>query len=413
MIIKNKWALLEYAENKNMPAIFDVLNNAVYSNDVPLAATDGSKVYINSSEFDKLSVENEFFVLCHELLHITYQHHKMSHVDFPNRKLLNLCQDVVINEYLAKKLRYKYDAGVYLDTINKLLQKERGMAHREYVYQGVLTTKALYRTLYKHYANNDDFKNYVNGYNSDQLIPKDSKKTPQGNDSQQDNSTQELSEVISELRGALKVTDDLIKRENRLADIPSRSGIKDVSKTGRGSSIDVPKQKINTISKEGIVKFIRNYIGNHAVIRGRSQTYTRPNRRIQSKDFILKGYKLRKNIKEIFIYLDVSGSMDYRFIQEVYNTLEVLHQTTKFKFYIFDIDVYRVYFKGSTIHWGGGTNITRVLEHIKNEKHDVSILITDCEDDFTLKGVKSDLFIFTNNESFVPDNPRVKCSYWV
>ena len=64
------------------------------------------------------------------------------------------------------------------------------------------------------------------------------------------------------------------------------------------------------------------------------------------------------------------------------------------------------------LYSGGGTDISKVLRHIDSNKFDTAILITDCEDEFSLDKVKSDLLIFTNDLKFKSSNPKVKVSYF-
>ena len=96
----------------------------------------------------------------------------------------------------------------------------------------------------------------------------------------------------------------------------------------------------------------------------------------------------------------------------MYLTLEKLYKQVKFKLFTFDNWIHEEKFDGKSPYTGGGTDITSVLKHIKDTNSDVSIMITDCEDNFTLKHVTSDLMVFTNNKSITNTNPKVKLAYW-
>ena len=104
--------------------------------------------------------------------------------------------------------------------------------------------------------------------------------------------------------------------------------------------------------------------------------------------------------------------MNNQFIANMYQTLSTLYQTTKFRLFEFDNWIREVDLKHDNLYSGGGTNIQKVLQHIKDNKFDVSIMITDCEDRFTLDDIESDLMIFTNNLSFKSRNPKVQVSYF-
>ena len=403
-LINDKYELLDLAEAKGMPSVYDIIDKIRPSIDIPLAATDGKTIFINPHRFNMMdSTMDRFFVLCHEMLHILYKHTKMSKERFPHRDLLNVCQDVVINEYLQRKLRFRQNDGIYLDNLSNYLMK-LGILRGPLTYNGILTTTELYNYLDR-YMDNDDMKDVIEQLSGDLIDDQGEEETL--ND-----------QVLREVCGTLKITKELMQKEMRLSQSQvddeenmeltcDSDASKDVTKVGGKAP-----EPVKIYSTREIIDFLKDFIGNNAVIRKRAQTFSRPNRRITSNDYVMKGHKYAKNIKEITIYLDTSGSMNSQFVADIQRTLQVLYQTTKFRLFQFDNWIREVDLKQESLYTGGGTNITNVLNHIKKNKFDVAIMITDCEDRFSLKDVDSNLMIFTNNMKFKSDNNSVKVSYF-
>lgn len=403
MLLTKRYDILSLADEKNLPCIYDILCNAKeLSKDV--ACTDGKYIYINPIEFNTYSAEDGFFILCHELLHIVYRHHDMMKDDkFPDKELLNICQDIVINEYLAKRLKHKTQDGMYLSSISGLLRMW-GYLNRDLTYTGSLTTKDVYNYL-ERYKGRSKFDDFLHNYMDDKIY----------NDSTENmDNDAEIQQITNEVRKAFKISDEMLQNENNQISVEQSDDWGDGFGYGtEGKLTKLNKRKAIRISKEQLIKYISKYIGDNVEIRGRSRSYSRPNRRFQSNDLLLKGYKRTKTIKEICIYLDTSGSMSQMFVNDVTDTLKNLYKTVKFKFYTFDYFVRSVDMNNSnSIYTGGGTSITNVLNHIVKNKQDVSILITDCQDTFTLKGFKHEMMIFTNNYGFISNQSNVKVTYF-
>lgn len=405
LLFKHRYDLLELSKNYRLPKVYDLLNTIKNNPDVDIAATDGTSILINLDNFNNLSAESEFFIICHELLHILYHHLDEKYYPkdkYDKRELLNMCQDVIINEFLAKRLKYKEPNGLYLDNISKVLNN-RGYLSGSLKYNGTLTTKELYdfinRELYQDDQKIQDLLNDIDYDSSDDRLEKDEDSIVTLNESER------LEAAISNIKKTLKITDELIDKENK----DKESGFTE----GRnGTTSSAPK--IETVSTAEMIKYINQFIADNAVEKGRHRTYTRPSRRVNlSNDMLAPGYKHYKNIKRIAIYLDVSGSMHPTLVSNLYDTLRLLFKKVEFDLYTFTVSVSKVDIKNnSSIRIGGGTNINNVLKHINDTNQDVAIMITDCEDKFSLKGVNTNLMIYTNDTRFVSDNSNVKLTYF-
>lgn len=421
VLLNNRYKLLDYAEKKGMPSIYDLLNKIEPCHDA-IAQTDGKTIYINPEEFEKMNFQDQFFIIAHESLHIIYKHTDKTIYTtdkFKDRQLLNICQDVCINEYLLKRLKYRPNDGVFLDTLSQFLRMY-GYIKGDLEYHGQLTTTALY--------------NYINGMCGQDGIDKLIQHFGSNSDLVEDRCQQPSlnSDSVKELSIIIKITKETLAKEldmqpeqlDELAEELNDSMYDEIGfsfddfsdgPAGKGTTTNGKSRKTDeakVLSKKEIVNYVKTFVGSNAIIRGRSQTYTRPNRRVQSSQYVLKGMKHTKTLKEISIYLDTSGSMSQQFVDDMYLTLEKLYKQVKFKLFTFDNWIHEEKFDGKSPYTGGGTDITSVLKHIKDTNSDVSIMITDCEDNFTLKHVTSDLMVFTNNKSITNTNPKVKLAYW-
>lgn len=416
--LKNKYALMELAEKYRIYSIYDLLAKLQHKSGA-LACTDGTQIYVDLPQFDKLIPMDQMFILSHEMLHIIYKHTDptvYTFEDYPDRELLNVCQDIVINEYLAKRLRYKQPDGLYLNNFSQFL-KAQGYIRDELTYHGVLTTKALYNFLIGRQNNKPFLKSIADALKEafgdiKDLLPKQS--TSDSNDISK--------QTLKELSTTLKITkqefhdetgktpeeinvEGIIEPEEKTTDI---NGAGQISSFGGKKPTKEPKK----ISTTELIKYVTKFIGSNTEVKGRHQTYTRPSRRYHSSDLAVKGYKHTKTIKEISIYLDTSGSMNNQFIKDMYFSLQQLSKTTKFSLFEFTGSVREVNLQNDYLMASGGTNINNVLKHIKDNNFDVSIMITDCDDKFSVKQFDSNLMIFTNDMKFKSDNPLVEVTYF-
>lgn len=72
----------------------------VYTDEVPYAAVDGLRLYINPEKFLELPKDQAIFLLCHEAMHIALMH--MFRIGERNHLLWNYAGDYVINYHLNK-----------------------------------------------------------------------------------------------------------------------------------------------------------------------------------------------------------------------------------------------------------------------------------------------------------------------
>lgn len=416
LIFKKRYELFDLAKKHKLNKIYDLLNvikPITDGTDAP-ACTDGNEIFVDEEKFNEYSAQDQFFMLCHESLHILYHHNDLDYYPievYSNRTLLNICQDVVINEYLQSqdKLGYRCESGLYLDNLNEFLIKNNIIKNRICLW-GLLTTKNLYdriiREMDSEGTSNEDktqeaLEQLSNQYGNDRKEPSEDKSS----NVQQQLAEQAVSDAMANLKKSLKISDEDINYENK-----DRVAVA----VGDGSVATAASYETKTIDYREMIKYIEQFVGNNAIVKGRHRSYNRPSRRIQlSNNMVAAGYKNYKDINKIQIYLDVSGSMNENLVSNLFGVLKNLYRRVPFDFYTFNHYIQKIDIdKTSTIYTSGGTDIQAVLDTIQNQKQDAAILITDCNDQFSLKNVNYNLMIYTNDRNFKTDNPKVKLTYF-
>ena len=132
--MENNIAALKRKMLVKYPFFGSIVANAGYkeSNDVPTAATDGEIIYYNPEYLKGLSVEEQTFIMAHEVCHIAFNHILRSEDKDP--MLWNIATDGVINQFLKRDGLKMVPGGVDIeDAINydaeqlyeKLLQEKQ------------------------------------------------------------------------------------------------------------------------------------------------------------------------------------------------------------------------------------------------------------------------------------------------
>lgn len=420
LIFTKRYELMELAKKYRLNKIYDLLDIAkpdIYS-DAP-ACTDGKEIFINEEQFNDYSAMDQFFILCHETLHILYHHLDKSYYPediYKYDTVLNLCQDVVINEYLADRLYYKKDRGVYLDTLSEQLMA-RGIIQAPISFWGTLTTKNLYNRVMSNITNNvnneDDMNKLMEALETiaDQFSNDRKEQTEDQNTSnlvskaQQQVAEDKINNALENMKKALKITQ---------ADIDYENTDRVAVAVGFDGALTQAANEIRPIDYKDMIKYIEQFVGNTAVIKSRHRSYTRPSRRIHlTNNMVAAGYKQTTTINKIQIYLDVSGSMNSDLVANLFGVLKRLYKKVPFDFYTFNHYIQKIDIGNTNaIYTSGGTNIQAVLDTIRAQQQDAAILITDCEDQFSLKKVNYNLMIYTNNKTFKSDNAKVKLTYF-
>ena len=99
---------------------------------------------------------------------------------------------------------------------------------------------------------------------------------------------------------------------------------------------------------------------------------------------------------KIDIYIDISGSMNKKSIEIIENLKTIKKQLKNYKanYFVFNTEIKKIDINENEIEIGGGTDIQKVIDNI-NSKSDLSIVLTDCEDDY-VNNNKKVIFISNN-----------------
>ena len=132
--MENNIAALKRKMLVKYPFFGSIVANVGYkeSNDIPTAATDGEIIYYNPEYLKGLGVEEQTFIMAHEVCHIAFNHVLRSKDKDP--MLWNIATDAVINQFLKRDGLKMAPGGVDIeDAINydaeqlyeKLLQEKQ------------------------------------------------------------------------------------------------------------------------------------------------------------------------------------------------------------------------------------------------------------------------------------------------
>lgn len=101
------------------PFFGSVISNVTFNETkaIDTAATDGEVIIYNEDFMKSLSIEDQIFVLSHEVMHIAFNHIKRG--KDKNHEIWNIATDAVINVFLEKDgFKVKEDFVYYEDAIN-------------------------------------------------------------------------------------------------------------------------------------------------------------------------------------------------------------------------------------------------------------------------------------------------------
>ena len=107
----------------------------VMSKEIPTAATDGQKVFINKDFLLSLSSNQQNALLLHEVLHMALLH--VTRVGSRNAEVWNIAADIVVNNLIKANTSFKLPKGAIVDET----YAEQSV---EFVYEKILKNKQKY-----------------------------------------------------------------------------------------------------------------------------------------------------------------------------------------------------------------------------------------------------------------------------
>lgn len=277
----------------------------------PTAAVDGRKIYYNRNFFDELDVDEIQFVLCHEILHVAFDHFgRRSHRD---PMWWNMANDYVINGLLVKDKIGKMPEMAVPDTDSNGQATQRvGLYEEKYV---DWTSESVYDDLETRKVKKTMTLDVHLELGKDAI----GKKKGQGQSIPINISEEDLKKIREEMKAKL-----LQAAQAAAGKMPA--GLKRMI-----NDLLDPKINWKDLLKDSIQSCITDDF-----------TFAKPNRRHMNSGIFLPTLKKDETI-DIQIAIDMSGSitdeMGKDFLSEVHGIMEMYHDFT-IGILCFDTQVY-------------------------------------------------------------------------
>lgn len=321
-------------KKQNYDLITFIENAKIYNSIETLGVNEKNIIYYNEEFVNSLSLQDAYFVFNHEFLHICYNHFNRCK-ELENKKVANISADILVNELLEKVLHIKIPEGSCVRTIEKSK-----------------TLNSLYDELMQNQDNQDN-------------QPDDLQKEIQDNEELTEKQKKEIQEAINSMKDF--INQKIISKNQNIIESNKKISLFDFlnSKIGRLIKYDYDRNwtRLNRYGLECIPSY-RNII-----------------------------YK-----PKIDIYIDISGSMGCIPLKIIANLKAIKNKLKNYKakYYVFDTEITEFDINSNNVNIGGGTDIKKVLNNINNNV-DLSVVLTDCEDEY-INNNKKVIFISNNNK---------------
>lgn len=419
--------------------IVGVINKLVYRPNYPApAATDGKAIIISDSLFD-YPISQIYFILNHEFDHIYYRHHNRFIGKGFEHYVVNIATDLIINEILQNEGLDLPESGVSRNKVSTELGKRIVGKNSEDVYKEIVD--AYKEKQQKQQEKNDQKNEDQDSQDDDSQDGESQSGNPQSDEKQKESKNKSSSSNMSE-EEIEKALEDILGKElaeKYKEEIDAQE--KSIQQAANEPLDEEEQQKIEEMKERILAKkaiastkekmelergyvppkvdwksMLKRFLGRY-LKRAEVRNYSRPTRRyddILPSRVILPSMKGYVKTPMIHVYLDISGSMT----DVIGNVRQVLEEAKRYfkqykgKYYEFNHEIYEYsrddFYRSTKV--SGGTNITKVLNHYKqNSKADLGILVTDAEDEFSaaLNSIDKPTLILTNNANLKTSNNKV------
>lgn len=326
-------------------------------------------VIINPVFFNKHTLEQREGILHHEVLHFLYDHIMRFGFDSTDPKentRKNLATDMAINQYIPDLPEGCVDVKQFKLPDGKLFPVLRGADEYLKLLKDDKTQEANKDTL-KKYMGEDGNGETLDQHNWDADLSEDEKK-----------------EFMEEMKKVLKRSiEKTAYGHDKVPDF-----VKDLLE-----SLD---KKLQGLNAKGI---LRQAIKKSVSFADRTSTWKRPNKRYKEYS---PGTNLGK-VPNLSIYIDTSGSISHRELNEFLSVLESFLKagTRKCFLGLWHTSLYykkkykmRQRFDQAGLQ-SGGTDVTGVMEDINKTKPDLSLVLTDGYFDQTVEPKAQTIFIIS------------------
>jgi predicted metal-dependent peptidase len=357
--------------------LLDLLDKTSFCIGDFVAKTSEDKVFLGSL-FLNHSIDEQYFILNHELLHIIYNHNQLMKSDkFKNKIIFNIAADIIVNERLQNLGLIAVEGMCLRSNFNNL----KGQ-----------TSSDIYFELLGNDGEGDNC-------GDDKLLEMLPYNHTQKNDKLMmeilKNSRLEVKNVLQFDSGL-----ELNKGEVTISEDKSIASFKELLL----EKVEATIPEWEKIIKSNVGKLLEyTYEG----------TYSRPSRKFISTG-ITMSYKSTQYIPKIIIIVDTSGSMRDlpKVIFSKLKALESHFRKYLCKYYAFSDTVYPFDFM-HPYYQHGGTNIHLAFNLIKEMNADLSLVITDMKFEYELSEVRNKTLIITNSDisKYQGQYPYVKFFY--
>jgi predicted metal-dependent peptidase len=326
----------------------------------------------NPNFWEKLSIDEKQFVICHECLHIILNHGKRISKDV-NRRCANVAADIVINHMLVNKFgfdRDKLPATKTLCWVDTIWKDKEVPNNQNFEY---------YYTLLVNNSTQELSVSFIDEHNNSESIPSIFDPVKDINEKTDINGVKENRDM----------PDRFIDKLNKELDDNSKETINNIAGTETGSDVFTvylvavkKKKKWETIIKKWSKKYDKTDSKE-------IEQWARINRRFTmiSKDMILPTeMEVEENIEgkiNVWFFQDTSGSC-YHYATRFFKAAQSLNpKRFNIRLFCFDTRVYETNLKSGKLYGFGGTSFHIIENKIQNEiqkgiKHPEAVfVITD------------------------------------
>jgi len=329
---------------------------------VPTACIDKhGNIYFSKLFFDSLCDNHIHFVLAHEVMHLLLDHHNRRGAREPF--IWNVAGDVLINEMLqdhfnSSGIHTSFTSG-YVTSKSLDISIDHNSVTTEEVYDKIVQEAG--EEVKKMKSKNNNSSKETGGISND-IVDWGPGEEPNSNnirDKSEDTPTNGKEWAEAGLEAATR---------SRMA----------------GNCPEFMERRIDKLINPEVPwhEVLAYYLRQKFCMNSRSRhTFTPPNRRYLHQDIILTARKGSKTPSVAFS-VDTSGSMSPQDITKGISEMDAIRKMYKVPVYFMeaDCDVHKArwvqhYEPIPTAAGGGGTSFVPVIEHLKNNKLDVDVLI--------------------------------------
>lgn len=327
------------------------------------AHTDGINIVFDRGFMEGVSARDALFIAAHEYYHIVYDHIRRGRAKGFDPVLYNVAGDLIINTHLTEVVGLEKPSdnigGIFRD--NPLFD---GMPDK------FNTSEKVYSWLVENNKN--------------------------------PNASDLMGDLVFSDEGLTQEDEQQIAAHQRLEEKDARDAKNRGEKYSR-EIFDVLGHKTADGESDWIDILTALKIESGRLVRRQiERNYSRPPRRREPKGVILPAARHTVQTPRVDVYIDVSGSMGedpltiFQGLKSILSAMSVYRP----RFYTFNTGIKMVDIKSDRFSIGGGTDIKKVLLKIREDRADLAIVITDCQDNISPKDFEHNTVVVSNNETF-------------